>query len=84
VTSPAVPVTASAASYLGAQNRQAVEEVFMKATRIPTLTQGLLYLLKAIVRGDDSCDNGPVLETIRRAREIAQDTLRRDTDIDLE
>ncbi|KIJ39870.1 hypothetical protein M422DRAFT_174507 [Sphaerobolus stellatus SS14] len=82
VASPAVAVNAAAAKYLkDSRSQEALEAVFMKATRIPTLTHGILYLFKGVVRGENVSDNEVVSGTIRWAREVAQETLRAGLDL---
>lgn len=82
VTSPVVMPNEEAAEHLGNhRSREALEEVFMKATRLPTLTQGLLYFLSSLLHGDSLPKNKVVSETLKWAREVAKDTLRTGKDV---
>ncbi|KAF8591084.1 ARM repeat-containing protein [Ramaria rubella] len=82
VASPAITPNAEAAAHLtGAHFRESLEEVFIKATRIPTLTQGLIYFFTNTLRGDDGSNNETVSETLKWAREVAKDTLRAGMDV---
>ncbi|KAF8529830.1 hypothetical protein JB92DRAFT_2782635 [Gautieria morchelliformis] len=82
VSSPAIASNAEAARYLtGPGKRESLEEIFSKATRISTLTQGLLYFLTTTLRGDCRSDNEQVSETLKWARDVARDTLRIGLDV---
>ncbi|TFK50018.1 ARM repeat-containing protein [Heliocybe sulcata] len=61
-----------------ARNRAAIEQIFIKATRIETLALGLLYFLGEAFR-DDSEDGR--VETVKWAVEVAKDTLRTGMDV---
>lgn len=82
VSSPAISSNADAAEYLtGSRKRESLEEVFMKATRIPTLTQGLIYFLSTTLRSDNASGNQVVLDTFKWACGVAKDTLRTGMDV---
>jgi nucleolar MIF4G domain-containing protein 1 len=82
VSSPAIAANSEAVRHLtGPRKRESLEEVFSKATRISTLTQGLLYFLTTTLRGDYRSDNEQVAETLKWARDVARDTLRIGLDV---
>ena len=77
VSSPIIEPNAAASEHLsGSHSRESLEEVFIKATRVSALTQGLLHFLTTALRGDDGSDNEVVSRTLKWAREVAKDTLR--------
>lgn len=54
------------------RDRAAVEEIFMKARRIPNLPLGLIYFLGETFRHNSDTDG----ELVKWANRIAMDTLR--------
>ncbi|KAF8638284.1 hypothetical protein AX17_002304 [Amanita inopinata Kibby_2008] len=72
------PVLGSSAKNLSAvRDRAAVEEIFIKATRVETLAMGLVYFMTETFR-DGSHE---VTKLIRWSCEVAKDTLRTGLDI---
>jgi len=61
------------------RNRAAVEQIFIKATRIETLALGLLYFLGEAFRDEDDEDGRA--EAVKWAVEVAKDTLRTGMDV---
>ncbi|KAG6900793.1 hypothetical protein C0993_000112 [Termitomyces sp. T159_Od127] len=62
------------------RNRGAIEEIFIKATRIQTLAMGLVYFLSGAFR-DMSKDGNEMEKFIKWATGLAKDTLRMGVDI---
>jgi nucleolar MIF4G domain-containing protein 1 len=64
------------------RNRNAIEEIFIKATRIQSLAMGIVYFmtkeLEASARGEDEMS-----KLIRWASEVAKDTLQSGVGADL-
>lgn len=61
------------------RNRGAVEEIFIKATRIQDLAMGLVYFMSEAFR-DLSEDEGGIAKLIKWANGIGKDTLRTGVD----
>jgi nucleolar MIF4G domain-containing protein 1 len=61
------------------RNRRAVEEIFIKATRIENLAMGLMYFLSEIFKSDG--DNGEMSTFLKWGCDLAKDTLRTGMDI---
>ncbi|KAK0500414.1 hypothetical protein EDD18DRAFT_827491 [Armillaria luteobubalina] len=62
------------------RDRTAIEEVFVKATRVPNLAMGLVYFLLNTTQDDEIVDE-TVTKFIRWATEVAKDTLRTGVDV---
>ncbi|KAK0223272.1 hypothetical protein IW262DRAFT_1458274 [Armillaria fumosa] len=62
------------------RDRAAIEEVFVKATRVPNLAMGLVYFLSNTTQDDEIIDE-TVTKFIRWATEVAKDTLRTGVDV---
>lgn len=56
------------------RNRGAIEEIFIKATRIQTLAMGLVYFMSEAFNGEDS--SGESEKLVKWASRVAKDTLR--------
>jgi len=61
------------------RNRHAIEEIFIKATRIENLAMGLVYFLSEVFKNDG--DNGEVSALLKWGSSLAKDTLRTGMDI---
>lgn len=85
VSSPAITLNQTAARYLtGTERKQDVlEQVFTKALRAPTLTQGLIIFIRNVL-DDFEEDNKVVLEALQWGRDVALHTLRGTVDIDMD
>ena len=60
--------------------QKSLEEIFLKATRLPTLTKNLIYFITALGSSNGS-DDEVVSETLIWARSVARDTLRAGLDV---
>jgi nucleolar MIF4G domain-containing protein 1 len=61
------------------RNRRAVEEIFIKATRIEILAMGLVYFLSDLFKSDS--DNEEVSILLKWGSDLAKETLRTGMDI---
>ncbi|KAF8969183.1 hypothetical protein BDZ97DRAFT_1754792 [Flammula alnicola] len=62
------------------RNRNAIEEIFIKASRVQTLAMGLIYYLSETFK-DKSAADDEVLKFVRWAVGVAKDTLRTGVDL---
>jgi len=77
----AAPMIASEPKTVPArQNRGAIEEIFIKATRIDTLAMGLVYFMSEAFRSDGK-EEDEIAKLIKWANGLAKDTLRSGVDI---
>ncbi|SJL09699.1 uncharacterized protein ARMOST_13080 [Armillaria ostoyae] len=80
-TQTSTPLIGSNAKTLStARDRAAIEEVFIKATRVQNLAMGLVYFLSNTTQDDEIIDE-TVTNFIRWATEVAKDTLRTGVDV---
>lgn len=82
VSSPAISSKAEAGAYLTGhpRTRESLEKIFIGATRVPTLSQGLIYFLTNVFRGENRRDD-EVSQTLKWACDVAKDTLRTGVDV---
>ncbi|KZT73694.1 ARM repeat-containing protein [Daedalea quercina L-15889] len=71
-------LSADPSAFPTTRNRGALEEVFIKATRVQNLAVGLIYFLGEMFRGKDTSDNNGF---VRWANQVARDTLRTGMDV---
>ncbi len=80
-TQTSTPLIGSNAKTLSTtRDRAAIEEVFIKATRVQNLAMGLVYFLSNTAQEDGIIDE-TVTKFIRWATEVAKDTLRTGVDV---
>lgn len=81
VSSPAITLDQNATKYLaGSRKQEVLEQVFMKALRVPTLTQGLLYFIGNVL--GDFGDHEVLSQVLGWGRDVALNTLHGTLDID--
>ncbi|KAK0485266.1 hypothetical protein IW261DRAFT_893490 [Armillaria novae-zelandiae] len=80
-TQTSTPLIGSNSKILStARDRAVIEEVFIKATRVPNLAMGLVYFLSNTTQDDEIVDE-TVTKFIAWATEVAKDTLRTGVDV---
>lgn len=77
---PTPLVTSELRNITFTRNRNAIEEIFIKATRVQALAMGLVYFLSETFKDKSEPEDG-FFKSIRWAVNVAKDTLRTGVDL---